>query len=206
MASVTFSPDGKTLATSSPDKVKLRDLATQKELLVLKETEKSQDAGGAVPMFMRVVFSPDGKTIATMHTQAGVKLWDAETGKERTRLAKREGEGWFPQSTMAFSPDGKILITVNNLNQEKDKFYVSSGEVSLWDTSTGKLRQRLPAESFLTSVTLSRDGKMLAAGSRGKVKWEVLSNPVTADDVAAGKGPRSVGDKKGTVKIWELQP
>jgi len=83
---------------------------------------------------------------------------------------------------------------------------VSNGEISLWDTSAGKLRQRLPAESFITSVAVSRDGKTLAAGSRGKVKWQLPLGPPTAKGVAAGERPESVGDKKGAVIIWELRP
>jgi WD40 repeat protein len=99
---------------------------------------------------------------------------------------------------LAFSADGKTLITVRNLNQTKEGFYVSSGEVSVWDTSTGKERQHLLAETWLTSVALSRDGKMLAVGSRGNVKREVNKD-------GSPKGSEPVGDKKGTVRIWELQ-
>jgi RNA polymerase sigma factor (sigma-70 family) len=166
VSSVTFSPDGKLLAMSILNQVKVRQLATQKVVLTLEEPAKEEEllaVGSAAPMFVTAVFSPDGKSIATAHARAGVKLWDVDTGKERTALAKPEGEGWLVGGPLAFSRDGKTLVTLNNRNRNKDGFHVTSGEVNLWDSSSGKLRQRLAAfDAMLTSVAMSRDGRMLA--------------------------------------------
>ncbi len=204
ISSVAFSPDGKLLAMSILNKVKVQNLATQKTVLALEE-HGAKDGLPAkdsmLAMFTGVVFSPDGKTLATGHNRAGVKLWDAETGKERTTLAKPEGEGWIIGGPLAFSRDGKTLVTLNNRHQIKDGYHVTSGEVNIWDSPSGKLRQRLPAESFVTSIALSRDGKMLAVGygPNGKVKVEQAPPP---PDKAP---PKPVGDPKGTMKIWRLK-
>jgi WD40 repeat protein len=197
--SVAFSPDGKLLLTSSTNEVRVRSLATGKDVLTLEEKDKSPAPSGALAAFIGAAFSPDGKTIATAHTRAGVKLWDAQTGKERSALAKPEGEEWFLGNALVFPRDGSTLVTLRSRHQVKDGFHVLSGEVNLWDTSTGNLRQRLPAERLLTSTALSRDGKTLVVGSAGNVK-------VKADPVPADKGiPEPVGDKRGVVSIWQLE-
>ena len=199
---VTFSPNGKLLAINAVTKIKLVDLTTQNVVRVLKQLKQnagSMDEAQIIPMFTTVAFSSDGKTLATTHTRAGVQLWDADTGNVRTTLAKPEGNGWTLNNSLAFSRDGKTLITVNNRNQTEAGFYVCSGEVTLWDTSTGSSMQRLPQETFVTSIALSRDGKNLAVGSRGNVKFN--ANAIPTDEAR----PQPVGDKRGTVKIWELQ-
>jgi WD40 repeat protein len=54
-----------------------------------------------------VAFSPDGKTLATASADKTVKLWDAESGKERATL---KGHTDYV-SSVAFHPDGKTLAT-----------------------------------------------------------------------------------------------
>jgi WD40 repeat protein len=78
---VTFSPDGKRLATGSFDHtVKLWDAATGQELLTLK--------GHSVAVFS-VAFSPDGKRLATGSFDPPVKLWDAATEQEVSSSSKQ---------------------------------------------------------------------------------------------------------------------
>jgi len=66
--SVSFSPDGKLMATGSNDEtVKVWDTTTGQEMLTLK---------GHTLLVTCVAFSPDGKRLASASEDETVKLWD----------------------------------------------------------------------------------------------------------------------------------
>ena len=129
--SVTFSPDGKTLAVVAPDRtVVLRDATTGKELaritdLVLKVepkdrnetrldplTEEQLRAFGVSRPFafddVGLAFSPDGKTLALGGPE--ITLWDVRTGKKTGTLRRGRRNGF---ARLAFSADGKTLTSVS---------------------------------------------------------------------------------------------
>src|SRR5437764_1379601 len=99
--SVTYSPDGKSLASGSLDKtIKLWDVQTGKVRATLK---------GHMYRLLSVAFSPDGKTLASGSGQllrgGELMLWDVQTGKEQATLKGHTGR----VRSVAFSPDGKTL-------------------------------------------------------------------------------------------------
>ncbi|MFO0846143.1 MAG: PQQ-binding-like beta-propeller repeat protein [Gemmataceae bacterium] len=84
-----------------------------------------------------------------------VKVWDAETGKERFSLTGHPSTVY----RVAFSPDGKTLASA------------CSHELRLWDPTTGKHLEKLagPAGQGTAQLAFSPDGKQLAVSSRNGV-------------------------------------
>jgi RNA polymerase sigma factor (sigma-70 family) len=140
--SVAYSPDGKTLASSSHDNtIKLWDATTGKELATLK---------GHTAWVIVVVFGRDGKTLASGSHDNTIKLWDAATGKE---LATLKGHTEAVPS-VAYSPDGKTLASGSYDNT-----------IKLWNVATGEELATLKGHlSWVNSVAYCRDGKTLASG------------------------------------------
>jgi WD40 repeat protein len=108
VASLSFSPDGRTLAGVDPEgQIILWDTAQAK----VRATFKPEDGRGIAAL----AFSPDGKTLAAAvgdrpgrsHEPGLVVLWDVSAGRPRLTLSGHTNA----VSSVAFSPDGKLLAS-----------------------------------------------------------------------------------------------
>jgi WD40 repeat protein len=132
---VCFSPDGRRLAGSFYNEVKVWDAATGQEVLSLQGHRHSVAA---------VCFSPDGQRVASLTggeirsgkgpgrggtisqsclMAAEVKLWDAHSGVETLSL-QGPPVGRGPLRDLAFTPDGKRLLGL-------------AAELRVWDADDG---------------------------------------------------------------------
>ena len=157
-SALAFSPDGTKLASVGaegsiifgagfglaswrPDSlIRLTDVSTGNELATLTDIE--------VPS--NLVFSPDGKIVA-FSSHGRISLWNTETGSLVNTFLP-------PASALAFSPDGKKLVTGSR-----------EGDVEIWDAETGgAVTSSIELEGFsntvapIRSLVFSPNGTLLA--------------------------------------------
>ena len=154
--SITFSPDGRTLASGSVDKtIRLWNINTG-ELIETLEGHKD---------YVRsVAFSSDGQTLASGGSWDNtIRLWNVNT---RELIKSFEGHESDVES-VAFSPDGQILASGGR-----------NYSIFLWDTNTGKPLKTLGVGTHITHIAFSPDGQTLASGGRDEEirLWEL---PIT---------------------------
>ena len=125
---VDLSPDGQSLATTDKKRnTKLWDSATGKLIANLKGRIQ-------LPFYHSYteavdVFSPDGRSLVTMRDKEAL-VWDASTGQLRFALSGHQKE----VRTVAFSPDGKRLVTG-----------AGDGTAKVWDATSGQIIVTLDA-------------------------------------------------------------
>ena len=192
---ISFSPDGRTLATGGQDKtLRLWDMETQTEIGTLQG-----HIGGPNTLF----FSPDGRTLASRDDDQTLRLWDVET---QTQIHTFEGHTGSVES-VSFSPDGRTLATGGQDNS-----------VRLWDVETQTEIGTLEGHTeYVSSVSFSPDGKTIVSGSHDRTVrlWDVetqteigrleghtwvINSVVFSPD---GKTIAS-GSDDGTVRLWDV--
>jgi WD40 repeat protein/serine/threonine protein kinase len=129
---VSFSPDGKTVATSHSDggSIRLWDATTGEQLTTFHD-----ESGDPVPGNWRVDFSPDGKILAAP-SDGNLFVWDVSTGEV---VAHRTVPAI---GNIAFSPDGQRLLGIGG-----------DGVLHVWDTQTW--RERATVEATAADVQTS---------------------------------------------------
>jgi WD40 repeat protein len=208
---VAFSADGKTIAATVSEEVILPNMRLIRSVvkvwdaktLVLKQTLGNNDS-----QLVHVAFSPNGQLVAACDpSKKTVNLWNAGTGALERTLDTGKAQPW----SAAFSPDNKTLV-VGGQNGDH------SGEVTLWNVKTGKLKHRLAQVRFVTAVAFSPDGKMVASSDGGELVqvWSVEKGKRIVALKGNQRGPRTVaflsdsrvvavGGSDGKVRLWGVQ-
>ena len=197
ISSLSFSPDGSTLANIAGKKVYLWDVASrQLKATITPDTNLLDD----------VVFSPDGSTLATSGTGSEkIYLWDVTSRQlKATLIGHLKGV-----PSIAFGPDGNTLASGSY-----------DGTVRLWDTASGQTIDILIVHSdtfAVWSVAFSPDGNTLASGSEDTVRlWDVETGELLLALNGRTGAVRSVafspdgntlatGSDDNTVRLWDVQ-
>ena len=160
---IAFSPNGATLATGDgnpwggPGTAKVWDVATGK-LLSKFELTSGPNLGGEWTV-LDVAFNPEGTLLGTVSQNGQVFFWDVEKESASNRLMGVDGLG----PGVAFSVDGNMLAT-----------RAPKGYISLWKMATGKRFNVVPVDELVERISLSHDGKLLAAALFQTVKvWDM---------------------------------
>jgi RNA polymerase sigma factor (sigma-70 family) len=169
-AAVAFSPDGMMLAAGgggmgTTEPLRLWETATGKEIRRFNHDPKFH--------LRAVAFSPDGRVLGAAGLGGrGVIAWTVATGKELWQSNDKSSS-----YSIAFSPDGKSLITGS-----------TKGGIGFWEVATGKRRHQLVMEgTAFGRVAPSPNGKVLAALSS---RWADAPSVSLWDAVTLKKLPQ----------------
>jgi WD40 repeat protein len=193
--SLSYSPDGKYLASGSLDNaVRLWEAGTGRETLVL---------AGRSSWVRAVAYSPDGRYLALGSTDRTVRIWEAGTGRETLTLAGHTAT----VRSVAYSPDGRQVVSG-----------AADSSVRVWDAKTGRELMALrghdsvvravawdPTGRFILSGSSDRTIKVWDAGT-GEELWTFTGHAGEVNALACSPDgfyfASSSSDR--TVKIWDL--
>ncbi|RKU18779.1 hypothetical protein C6503_08985 [Candidatus Poribacteria bacterium] len=171
--SMTFSPDGKTVAFQGTNKIHVWHTETRKVLTIPLLKQKSgaflneamverQINAQLLNVVSVLMFSPDGKKLVSGTVSGKVQMWDAETGTELAPFFAgqepddKAGPGGFTVSyenqitALAFSSNGRLLAVGST---QKIRLLGSSKQPPLKDAPRGT-----------ESLAFSPDDAVLVAG------------------------------------------
>ena len=170
---LAFSPSGRFIASGHRDSVKLWDNTLkpkQQAGYAIGDYQHTLEIREHKDYISKLAFSPDGKTLLTGSKDGTIQAWDTATGSHRyTVTGHIEGT-----RDLVFNLNGDTLIS---LNQPFNP--LGNSQQQRWNLNTGAQLSTRFSGIKAYSMTLSPDGKMLAAHdiSDKGVLWDINTDP-----------------------------
>lgn len=196
VASVAFSPDGKTIAAGSQDAIiRLWDL---------QGNPIGTPFQGHTASVLSVAFSPDGQTIVSGSFDQTICLWDWQ-GNPRGKPFQGHSA---PVCSVAFSPYGETIVSGS-----------TDTTIRLWDLQGNPIGEPFQGHSAsVQSVAFSPDGQTIVSGSYDTTirRWDLQGNILEEPFEGHSGAVLSVtfspdgdlilsGSVDRTIRLWDLQ-
>lgn len=177
-----FSPDGENILFRSDKTYTLYNFNTREFIATLDDTKGIK----------RIFFNPNGEHIIG-YTSAEVLIWDAASGRLRTRLGI---PGKINKLTV--SPDGNTIATVGNYDYTVQLWDISEGlasdsfvsdpkYVKMINLTGGKPKLVNFATKLVGSIIFSPDGRTLVVSSNDEIVfWDIKTRQKIKTLIAEG--------------------
>ena len=152
--SLSFSADGRRLATAVHTLAQVSDVDSGRELAEIPH---------AAPLHS-IALSSDGRHLATGAGTAA-HVWDLGTGRELAQMPHDK-----PPASVQLSPDGRLLATGTTVARSS----WTPTAVHLWDVGSGRELARFGHSCWVDQIVFSPDGRRLATDSNGTLHlWDL---------------------------------
>ena len=204
ISSVSYTPDGKYLATGSEDStLKVWDVGSGKCLTTISDIIVGMQGETSI------IYSPDGKVLTTLHKDNTIKLWEVASRRcVKILTPKTTGHPVLPGDirSIAYTPDGRCLAVAD---WEKN--------IKLLEVETGiELKTLRSYAGFAGEAKYSPDGAYMVSGmGNGSIKlWKMASGKFKIlsghtdsinDIIYSPDGAYLVtSSDDSTIKLWEV--
>ena len=188
-----FSPDGKTLAVATKNKVV--------QIFSYPDLKLVQELKGHTDWVWSIAYSPDGKWLASASEDDSIRLWNVENGTEILALTKNHDKNVNSVYSVAFHPENRHILLTGHLDNSLDVWDLTHAgetkkndegeEIPQWKEKPVQTLDQF--EDSVRAISFSSDGKYFATGSSDNMlriwAWKGIEEaPELIKTHEAGKG------------------